>query len=127
MGLFGKAVLAIAFVSVVVSYTYNSLTKIPEMPKLDSQWWGPGAPGKDDPAIKPFKINVPEERLVDLKKRLTAATFQKPLEDSAFTYGFNTDYFKKVNKNIISNALIIYLPTVPLGRSDPRFRQTQTL
>ncbi|KAI6237897.1 Epoxide hydrolase [Aphelenchoides besseyi] len=56
-----------------------------------SGYYGRGAEKPDDPAIKPFKINVPEETLKDLKDRLRNSRIgHEQLEDAKdFSYGFN--------------------------------------
>ncbi|XP_050419781.1 juvenile hormone epoxide hydrolase 1-like [Adelges cooleyi] len=62
-------------------------------------WWGPKydehLDGNTD--IRPFRINITDEVIDDLKHRLrTARPFAKPLESVNFEYGFNHDYLAKV-------------------------------
>lgn len=59
MGLVLKIVFIIT--SVIFAYLYVRLTSIPNVPVLEEKWWGPGPPQKDDPTIRPFKIDVPKE------------------------------------------------------------------
>lgn len=63
MGLCGKLGLVIfAVAAVYVGLQINSLLEVPPVPKLEEVWWGPGGrPAEEDTAIKPFKINVPNE------------------------------------------------------------------
>lgn len=63
MGLLGKLLLLSAALSVVyVGIKVNKLLfEIPPLPKLENTWWGPGESGEDDTAIRPFKVNVPDE------------------------------------------------------------------
>ena len=50
----------------------------------------------DSNAIVPFKINVPEEVLVDLKQRLARARFPDEVEGAGWTYGTNLAYLKQL-------------------------------
>lgn len=62
MGLGCKIVLVVfAALAAYVGFQIKGMLDAPEVPKLDEPWWGPGKPGQDDTAIKPFKINVPDE------------------------------------------------------------------
>lgn len=56
-----------------------------------SGYFGPGEPRPDDEAVVPFRIDVPDSVLEDLRRRLeTARISHEPLEDCAdFAYGFN--------------------------------------
>lgn len=70
----------------------------PSVPKLEPQWWGPGQqPAKEDTSIRPFKINVPDDVLEDLNRRLDNTRMPSaPLEGTQFEYGFNSVTLKKV-------------------------------
>lgn len=95
MSLVLKIVLIIT--SVIVTYLYVRLTSIPNLPVLEEKWWGPGLPQKDDPTIRPFKIDVPKEVIKDLHRRLdTALPFQPPLEGVNQHYGMNTNLLKTI-------------------------------
>ncbi|XP_069705265.1 juvenile hormone epoxide hydrolase 1-like [Periplaneta americana] len=98
MGLLGKCLLiSVALSAVGIAYLWSVLNEVPPQPQLDNKWWGVGQPRKMDESIRSFKINVPDEVLQDLKKRLDlAAPYTPPLEGINFEYGFNTNYLKKV-------------------------------
>ncbi|GFQ89859.1 epoxide hydrolase 1 [Trichonephila clavata] len=53
---------------------------------------------EQDTSIHPFKIDVPEEVLIDLKYRLEKTRLEEPVEDSKFLYGFNPNYLRTVLK-----------------------------
>ncbi|KAG8180082.1 hypothetical protein JTE90_027862 [Oedothorax gibbosus] len=63
-------------------------------------WFGKGNgdDGEEDSSIRPFKVDIPEEVLVDLRQRLERTRFEPPLEDIKFNYGFNSDYLQQVVK-----------------------------
>ncbi|CAH1183113.1 unnamed protein product [Phaedon cochleariae] len=76
------------------------LLEVPPIPKIEETWWGPGQPGKSvDTSIRPFKINVPDEVIRDLHRRLDSTLpFQPPLEGSKQHYGMNTDLLKNITE-----------------------------
>jgi pimeloyl-ACP methyl ester carboxylesterase len=43
-------------------------------------------------SISPFKINVPEAHLADLRERLARTRFPDEIVDSGWTYGFDSEY-----------------------------------
>ena len=52
---------------------------------------------KDSPTISPFKVNVDESVLVDLKDRLNKARLPtEAFDDTNFEYGFRADVLRKV-------------------------------
>ncbi|KAJ2947088.1 hypothetical protein O0L34_g16433 [Tuta absoluta] len=57
------------------------------------EWWGPKSlQGHEDTSIRPAKIHFENKMIKDLQGRLRKTiSFQPPLEDSGFTYGFNSD------------------------------------
>ncbi|KAI5645212.1 alpha/beta hydrolase fold domain-containing protein [Phthorimaea operculella] len=57
------------------------------------EWWGPKElQGREDTSIRPAKIHFDNKMIKDLQKRLRRTiSFDPPLEDSGFTYGFNSD------------------------------------
>nr|XP_049706049.1 juvenile hormone epoxide hydrolase [Helicoverpa armigera] len=57
------------------------------------EWWGPeGSSTENDTSIRPFTVQFDEDIITDLKYRLSHhRNFTSPLNDSAFTYGFNSD------------------------------------
>ena len=50
----------------------------------------------DNSEIRPFKINIPDSELKDLHYRLNNARYVDHVEDTKFTYGFNSEYLKQV-------------------------------
>jgi len=63
----------------------------------DANWWTVKKPTKEDTSIKPFKIQVSDAVLKDLKERLTSATrIPKPLSGINFEYGINGDFVQKI-------------------------------
>ncbi|KAJ8877465.1 hypothetical protein PR048_021920 [Dryococelus australis] len=95
MGLLVKLVVLV--VAILVGYLYMSLTAVPPVPKLESKWWGRGQPQRVDQSIRPFKINIPQKDLDDLKQRLMQVPdLTPPLEGIGFEYGFNSKYLQDV-------------------------------
>ncbi|KAJ2947087.1 hypothetical protein O0L34_g16432 [Tuta absoluta] len=81
-----EAILALS--SVLVSAHNSSVAP------LDlNEWWGPKTLiGYEDTSVRPAQIHFDDEMIKDLQDRLRKhVPFQPPLEDSAFTYGFNSD------------------------------------
>ncbi|XP_013793323.2 epoxide hydrolase 1-like [Limulus polyphemus] len=75
----------------------------PEPPVLPDMWWGrgkllfdPAKFPKDNPAVRPFRVNVMNETLRDLNRRLDNTRLSDPLDNVQFQYGFRSDYLKKV-------------------------------
>ncbi|CAN7996640.1 unnamed protein product [Ixodes hexagonus] len=97
--------LAVCFLvgGIAAALLVGLLHQAPEPFKLNKTgYWGPAriknvreAP-EDDPTIRKFSVHVPDEALVDLKRRLAATKLAQPLEDSRFTYGFNALALKSV-------------------------------
>lgn len=94
------------YLGVGIFAAYLSLTlfgdnNIPEIPEF---FWGKESDrgGKEDASIRPFKIQIEDKILVDLKKRLQLETSVEgnrlipSLPGQGFQYGFNTNYLKKV-------------------------------
>nr|XP_022920508.1 juvenile hormone epoxide hydrolase 1-like [Onthophagus taurus] len=98
MGICGKLTLILLTgLAVFIGMKLNALNAVPEVPKLEDTWWGPGDPKKVDPAIKTFKIDVPEKVLDDLKSRLQhARPFVTPLENSQQNYGINSKLLQEI-------------------------------
>ena len=87
------------FIALFLAVWHDILPPKSPRPIIEDQWFGPGQrPKKENKEIKPFKINFGDKNLKDLKSRITSdlerlkAVNIKPLEDSAFEYGFNIDY-----------------------------------
>nr|ARE68677.1 juvenile hormone epoxide hydrolase [Epicauta chinensis] len=82
--------------TVLIGYAIHQLLQVPPLPQLEDVWWGPRDATKEDTSIKPFKINVSDEVLKDLKLRLQQARpFVPPLEGVQHQYGLNTNLLKK--------------------------------
>ena len=68
-----------------------------EVPILPETNWGSKNNGKESTEIRPFKIDVPQSVVEDLKYRIThRRTYAEPLEDSAWTYGISTKYLNTI-------------------------------
>ena len=85
-----------------ISYSFAKLhlkTKpTPEIPAVETKWFGKDARTKEDTSVRPFKISVDEKDLSDLKTRLKLDLergITPPLEDAGFAYGFNGDYLRQ--------------------------------
>ncbi|KAK7901436.1 hypothetical protein WMY93_018205 [Mugilogobius chulae] len=64
---------------------------------LGEGWWGAGIkPLSEDTKVYNFKVETSNEEIQDLYERIDRTRFTDPLEDSAFHYGFNSTYLKKV-------------------------------
>uniref|UniRef100_A0A1I7XI48 Microsomal epoxide hydrolase n=1 Tax=Heterorhabditis bacteriophora TaxID=37862 RepID=A0A1I7XI48_HETBA len=77
----------------VIFYAYVSyLTSNQQVILEENGWFGAGVPRNDNPSIIPFKVEVPETILMDLKNRLSNSRITHTfLEDSNdFWYGFNS-------------------------------------
>ncbi|XP_071478170.1 epoxide hydrolase 1-like [Diadema antillarum] len=100
-----KTPIVILILAVVCGYLISFVlfpSLLTEPPDVGSGWWGRGLPevaGKEqDTSVRPFRINVSDEVLADLKERLEKTRFVDRLEDSAFHYGFNSDFMKQVQR-----------------------------
>ncbi|XP_060534774.1 juvenile hormone epoxide hydrolase 1-like [Cylas formicarius] len=95
MGLF-----KLGFVGLILgglAYLYIQSNKVVPVPKLGDVWWGKGDPSKEDKGIKPFKIDVSESVINDLRYRLEhAPPFEPPLEGVGQNYGINTKLLEKI-------------------------------
>lgn len=91
------AVLGLSVLAVFLGIKLYSCFQTPPLPQFENTWWGKGKLGKDDTSIKPFKINIDEKVLVDLKQRLQMARpFVPPLEGTQQQYGMNTNLLKEI-------------------------------
>ncbi|GLV42698.1 Juvenile hormone epoxide hydrolase 2 [Carabus blaptoides fortunei] len=99
MALVFKSIIVITTVIVLWSaYKVSNILTPPPLPKLDENaYWGPGKAKADDPAIKAFKVNIPDKVIEDLNRRLdNTRELTKPLEGIDFQYGFNSDTLQKI-------------------------------
>lgn len=95
MGIFLKAAFGVILAGVL--YGYLQLNKVTEPPVFPNTWWGSRDPAKEDSRIKPFKIDVSQDVISDLKQRLdTALPFHPPLEGVNQHYGMNTKLLQKI-------------------------------
>ena len=70
----------------------------PEVPEVETKWFGKGARTNEDTSVRPFKISVAEKDLSDLRTRLKLDLergITPPLENAGFAYGFNGDYLRQ--------------------------------
>ncbi|CAH0556944.1 unnamed protein product [Brassicogethes aeneus] len=86
-----------AFAGFIGFKVKNALFEVPELPKLEDTWWGPRDPSREDKAITPFKINVAEDVLKDLKHRLDIIKpFTPALQGTKQDYGMHPDLLQKI-------------------------------
>ncbi|XP_006871197.1 PREDICTED: epoxide hydrolase 1 [Chrysochloris asiatica] len=87
----------LALVLGVVIYWFVSRDKEETLP-IEYGWWGPGTTPTtgEDESIRPFKVETSDEEIDDLHWRIDKTRLSRPLEDSCFHYGFNSNYLKKV-------------------------------
>ncbi|KAF6200548.1 hypothetical protein GE061_004991 [Apolygus lucorum] len=88
----------IVLVGVVsIGVLWSRITAIPETPIVPLGYWGPGSFKPDDLQIVPFSVNVSQEDLDDLWRRLdNTRKLTEPSEGTGFTYGFNTTYLNTI-------------------------------
>jgi len=89
--------LTFALIAIFVGYIFNRhLINPPTLPTIKDEYFGPGKTKKaDDTKIIPFKIDVSDELLDDLRERLNRTRFTDPLDNVQFQYGMNSEYFRK--------------------------------
>uniref|UniRef100_A0A0K0CZ45 Epoxide hydrolase n=1 Tax=Angiostrongylus cantonensis TaxID=6313 RepID=A0A0K0CZ45_ANGCA len=100
MGLTFHILLAIVLAS-GLHFLYSAYFLPPENVDIEeSGWYGSGPQRPDDLTVYPFKVDVSEKALQDLKRRLESARiFHTHLEDSDnFWYGFNSDELEVFRK-----------------------------
>jgi len=91
-------------ISVATAYVAFQMFKDQEATDIPDHFWGPASKKgqKEDTSIRPFKINIDEKILTDLKNRLkvelTENRLTTPLEGIGFEYGFNNKYLKTVGQ-----------------------------
>jgi len=98
MGLFMKFFLATTAIG-VIAFTLLSQKSYP-LPEITDEWWGGDTvPQTEDVSIRPFKIEIPDEVIVDLRDRLNRSDRSvPPLKGAGFSYGFNSQFLKTVRK-----------------------------
>lgn len=94
----------VGIVSVYISWVAYGIFSDGEAPNLPEFYWGPKEREnqKEDKTIRPFKINVEEKVLADLKTRLSLEVSKEgnrlvpPLEGIGFQYGFNSKFLPTI-------------------------------
>ena len=96
MGLVGILVaVGVVILSLYLAGVFSPAKDRPELPQ--DGWWGRGAKdASPDTTIREFKVQVTEETLVDLKRRLDNARLGEDLEKTSFDYGFQVNYMTEV-------------------------------
>ncbi|XP_062858094.1 epoxide hydrolase 1 [Trichomycterus rosablanca] len=66
--------------------------------RTEDGWWGVSTPIESpaDDSIRPFHLEVKQEEIEDLHRRIDQTRPLPALEDSKFSYGFNSNYLQKV-------------------------------
>ncbi|XP_071478180.1 epoxide hydrolase 1-like [Diadema antillarum] len=75
---------------------------ISETPDAGNGWWGPGpevSGSKQDTSVRPFRLNVSDEILSDLNRRLENTRFIDAKYETTFRYGSNPAYMKQVRQH----------------------------
>ncbi|XP_046417481.1 juvenile hormone epoxide hydrolase 2-like [Neodiprion fabricii] len=77
---------------------YWSNSENPKAPAVpDDQYWGTRESHSEDKTIRPFKIDVKQEVIDDLKMRLSRTqSLRKPLEDIGWIYGVDSEHLQTV-------------------------------
>ncbi|XP_047510017.1 juvenile hormone epoxide hydrolase-like [Pieris napi] len=80
-------------------YVYRLINTPPKMPKVNlEEYWGP-YPMKSNPdkSIRSYSVEFSEVMVNELRNLLLhRRPFQPPLEDTGFTYGFNSNFLTRV-------------------------------
>ncbi|XP_065092833.1 juvenile hormone epoxide hydrolase 1-like [Ochlerotatus camptorhynchus] len=103
MGFLGRLLFVGFSLLLAIGYKqYRDATSSLPVPALNlNQYWGPGDAKqyKQDTTIKPFKVAYPPEVIEKLRSKLNdAPTLVKPLEGTAFEYGFNSNRLQDILK-----------------------------
>ncbi|XP_057668361.1 juvenile hormone epoxide hydrolase 1-like [Diorhabda carinulata] len=98
MGIFFKLSAIIIAISAILIFVFiKPIFEPANIPELKEKWWKIHKPAKVDTSIKPFKVQVSDEILQDLKDRLDRTLpFQAPLQGVNQNYGINTNLLKTV-------------------------------
>jgi hypothetical protein len=89
MGMFAKVVLATLVLGGALFVGNLLLEKTPQKPLMKDGWFGHGTRKPDsDKSIVPFTIDVADEVLEDLQRRLENSRLGEDLENVKFQYGF---------------------------------------
>lgn len=96
--IFGILVIVISIVISYLSTLGGPIFEVSNEHRKDA-YWGEDfkdPPLKEDTSIRPFKISVPDEVLIDLKERLKRTRYVESLQGSAFEYGFNSNELRRI-------------------------------
>ncbi|XP_021467739.2 epoxide hydrolase 1 [Oncorhynchus mykiss] len=93
--MFTEVMLALVVGGVI--YILVQKSKRPQL-KSEDGWWGEGTPldREEDVSIRPYTVRTNKEELEDLYRRIDQTRSFPSLEDSQFTYGFNSQYLQNV-------------------------------
>lgn len=98
----GRISIILFALSVITAYFLYQASLPDPIPVVEDEFWGPSSlKGKaQDESVRPFKINVEDKILSDLKSKLkqelASNRFTPPLEGTGFEYGFNSDFLQKI-------------------------------
>lgn len=104
MGMMGRILLvAITLLVAMALKQYRDLIAPLPVPPAEelNQYWGSGDAKqyREDKSIKPFTVSYSAEVIEKLRTKLTdLPTLVKPLEGTAFQYGFNSDRLQEILK-----------------------------
>uniref|UniRef100_A0A5S6R3E7 Epoxide hydrolase n=1 Tax=Trichuris muris TaxID=70415 RepID=A0A5S6R3E7_TRIMR len=87
----GIAALAVALLNYMDIW---ALLVDPQIPEIVDGYFGEGNYTADNETLVPFKIEVPEIVLEDLRERLNRSRIFQPLEWTIFEYGVNGDFLR---------------------------------
>ncbi|XP_047036812.1 juvenile hormone epoxide hydrolase-like [Helicoverpa zea] len=88
----------------IFAYTiYKDIVTVPDMPQLElNAWWGPNATGVQDTSIRPYRVvfsdamNSEIRWLFEMYRKTAQKTKPPNLENTAWTYGVNSEAFAKI-------------------------------
>lgn len=96
MGVLKLIVFVAIPIAIAVCWFRNSGNE--EIPKIEDGWWGrdSDAAAVIDRPPAPFAVKASNATLADLRSRLENTRFPSSLDGTAFEYGLNSDYLRKV-------------------------------
>lgn len=87
----------LVFFSVLFYLVYKDVTNVPDMPEFNlNEWWGSNTTDPQDTSIRPYKVvftdamEIEIRWLFDMYRKIYK---KKSFEDSAWTYGVNSEAF----------------------------------
>uniref|UniRef100_A0A0N4Z1Y0 Epoxide hydrolase n=1 Tax=Parastrongyloides trichosuri TaxID=131310 RepID=A0A0N4Z1Y0_PARTI len=73
------------------------------IPKFDKDgYFGEGEIGRDDETINIFEINIDEEKIIDMKKRVNLSLISESFEGTSSEYGLNFQFIHNVSINLLN-------------------------